>query len=81
MYLSVKGILDHLYINGWYDVRFDTFFFLDGTPVPTEIMDMRDPADPDGKGCMGWYNNMLWRDKVCTKSLGFICQRNVTGRA
>ena len=77
--ILARAVSDRLWINGRYDI--DAFAFLDGTPVPTEVMSLRDPTD-NGRGCMSWYSNMLWRDTVCTNALvGLICQKDIAGNA
>ena len=70
---SIKGFL---WINGRYNSTFDAFTFLDGTLVPTEMLELRDKFDLREKAYMTYYDFMLWRDRKSFTLFGFICGRD-----
>jgi len=78
--VSVHGINGILWINGRYDDIVDAFTYLDGTPVPKEVLDLRDSKDVEENACMRYFGNMMWRDRDCTTKFGFICEKRVAGR-
>jgi len=68
-----------LWINGRYDIGNGAFTFLDGTLVPTEVMDLRDNDDNGEQAFMAYFEYMAWRDRANTLLFGFICEKNIAG--
>ena len=70
------GITGPLWINGRYNDTTGQFTFLDGTPFSSEIMSLRDSDDIEHYACVR-KTGTAWRDIVCDKNHGFICERNL----
>ena len=73
---SARSITGFLWINGRYDFSFDAFTFLDGTLVPTEVLELRDGRELIENAYMTYFDFMLWRDRKSTVLLEFICERD-----
>jgi len=66
-----RNISAFLWINGRYDFVVAAFTFLDGTLVPTDVLDLRDSKDRNEDAFMTYYDNMLWRDRAHSALLRF----------
>ena len=76
---SARNIKGFIWINGRYDIGNGAFTFLDGTLVPTEVIDLRDHRENFEQAYMTYYDYMKWRDRENTLLFGFICEKNIAG--